>query len=585
MTGVPDDATQDDIAKHAISKGYATPEDFSDYPEIYATVAPKYESTTAAPDMSGINPLDTQAVTQGLINSGVAHVAAAQHDKLTPTAEQMEEGKDYAQMGWDAALLSQPWLRAAFEAAPLIGQMGIAGATNAAAGAATHGTTDNIVPDAIVGAGGVAAPVITSKAAKPVLDRFTPAAMQYLRGRLGSAAVAEDVAKAEKYVDEAPAAEPESPAAKADRVAAIQAQQNEWLDAYNQKIAHRLVGVEVESYALNGLKETDVAEKGMDALDALNQFRSFTEGYENPHLPFPADERPELSGYGQFEQVMRATHPRVDELITRLDAGEEVSAQKFYDALASYINGTRFELEQFLESSPHVHIDNLIQAVKEAPNTLQWLDAQGVLNPERRTYITAKQAAAHRAGVSDAYAAAMEKLNAELTSERALSSAEYHQAKLDGERNRQTALEHKIKLLGKMQNNVNSLINDAKGIKVNGVTWKDIPEDDRAIYWAMTHTHEAAQRGAKAMRMYEQLEAIRAALPGVRAPTAVDSVLDSTAAQIGAGFMFGGPVGAIAAPVAKAAGDKAVRAVVRRVAGRAERAEIAAAAKEAKTKN
>ncbi|TKV08256.1 hypothetical protein FDX19_15575 [Citrobacter sp. wls619] len=562
MNNIPDGTSDTDIAKRAVQKGYATPMDFADYPEIYKAVGGKGNAT--------------QAKMAASINDYAHSVPVElQHDVRDVAAGFVVPGA--RGLSWVARAGVDSVLNAATAGVQSEAENIVDGKNN---DVATNMATAAVLPGVIHTVG---------KLAAPVLERFTPSAVQYLKGRLGHVEAPEDIANAEKYVDESPVTEVsrEQEAEKAikagqrqtDRVDALTAQQAQWLDEYNQKIAHRLVGVEAESYALNGLKETDTAEKGMTAKQALQQFREFTEDYENPHLPFPGDEHPELSGYGQFEQVMRASHDPLNELITKIDSGEDVSSQRFYNALASYIHGTKFELERFLETSPHVNIKRLLEAVKDAPDTLQWLDAKGILNPEMRRYVSAKQAAAHRAGVSDAYTAAMERLDKELSKERSLTSAEYQEARAAGERNVQTALDHKIKLLDKIQKNVKSVMNDAKGIKANGVKWSDIPEDERAIYWAMTHTHDAAQRGAKAMRLYEQLEAIRASLPGVRDETMTDKALDNTAAQVGAGFMFGGPVGAVAAPVSRAVAQKVTRAVVRRVVGREERAEIEAAAK------
>ncbi|EDZ3575087.1 hypothetical protein GVT67_11805 [Salmonella enterica] len=564
MTGVPDDATQEQIAAHAVQKGYATADDFADYPAAYHAAG-------------GTQPADQVKMLKNLKDV-----------ESTPLARVGDMAREIGGM-----IIAAPETGAMSflpgAAVDAVSQAGIGAAQQAADNLDPVAEHDSVLGSAASGliGGGIGRGV--GELAKLVLKRFTPSAVQYLRGRLGHVDLPEDVANAEKYTDEAPIsaegreqeAEKAVKAAKVntDRVDAMTAQQAQWMDTYNQKIARRLVGVEAESYILNVIKPQETGRVGESAERALQTFRSFTEDYENPHLPFPGEERPELSGYGQFEQVMRAEHEPTNAIINRIDAGEEVPAQQFYDAIASYVNGTRFDLEQYLSTAPHINIKRLLDAVKEAPGILEWLDAKGIMNPETRSYVSAKQAAAHRAGISDAYSASMGRINDELTKERALTSAEYQDARAAGERNRQTALEHKIKLLEKMQRNIQSIMNDARGIKASGVKWADIPEDERGVYWAMTHTHEAAQRGEKAMRMYEQLEAVRAALPGVRAVTAMDRATDNAAGAAMAGFMIGGIPGAVAAPIVKAAGERVKRAVVRRVAARAERAEIMTAAK------
>ncbi|XUA17743.1 hypothetical protein ACQVA2_13775 [Citrobacter sp. OP27] len=563
LNNVPDDATQEDIAKRAISKGYAVPEDFKAYPDVYRQVAKpgRLESSLGATPEMMENINDYSQSTPVKIQHGIRDAASF----LTAP-----EGE-----GFSTAL------RLATQGG---GQAAVAGAQDI-----IGGHPEDALGDMSVVA--ITPPILHGgmKLAAPVLERFTPAATQYLKGRLGKVTAAEDVANAEKYVDEAPVSESEkvSEAEKVvgsankqdDRVNALSALESQWVDEYNQKIARRLVGVEGESYILKGLKPDDTGALGKSAPEALQQFRKFTEEYENPHLPFPGDERPELSGYGQFEQVMRAEHEPTNAIINRIDAGEDVKPGELYEAVSSYIHGTKHGLNEFLETSPHIRINRLISAIKEAPEITQWLDAKGVVNPEARQYIAAKHAAAHRAGVADAYEAVVGKLDKELTKERSLASAEYEEARGAGIRNKQTALDHKIKLLKKMQVNVQSVLNDAAGRKVDGIAWKDLNEDERAIYWAMAHTHEGAQRGAKVMRMYEQMESVKAALPGVRAATAMDKVGDNLAAQVGAGFMFGGPVGAMLAPLAKAGGDKVVRGAVRRVVGREAREALERAAK------
>ncbi|WP_333498545.1 hypothetical protein [Kluyvera sp. CHPC 1.2972] len=569
MTGVPDDATQAQIAAHAVQKGYAVANDFADYPEAYKAAGGDAKAMDAIQQMENFNPSTVVKVAKEnpqAMAAGVGLALAPVTAGLSlPTAYAIDSG---SQLALDSAAHAVE--------------------TGGKDAFPEHPFQDVILP--IPGVASLIAKPVSAVAGKivaPVLERFTPSAVQYLKGRLGHVDLPEDVANAEKYTDEAPisAAGSEQEAEKAvkaakvntDRIDAMTAQQAQWMDTYNQKIARRLVGVEAESYILNVIRPEETGRVGESAEKALQTFRSFTEDYENHHLPFPGEERPELSGYGQFEQVMRAEHEPTNAIINRIDAGEEVPAQQLYDSIASYINGTKFDLEQFLTTAPHVNIKRLLTAVKEAPGITEWLDAKGIMNPETRSYVSAKQAAAHRAGISDAYSASMERLNNELTKERGITSAEYQEARAAGERSRQTALEHKIKLLNNMQKNVKSIMNDAAGIK-GEATWKDISEDERAVYWAMTHTHDAAQRGAKAMRMYEQMEAVRAALPGVRASTAMDRVTDNAASTVMAGFMMGGVPGAIAAPIVKAAGERAKGAVVRRVVNRAERAELIAAA-------
>lgn len=606
MTGVPDSASKVDIAKHAIEKGYAQPQDFGDYPDIYSQLPNKQQNAPTAVNgksQRDISKDEQEKLMQQAINSLPKNVSPEQRLMMEGAIRngfgKFDEYQDAAP-DHRREMIRNTTIAAAAPASAILGApleaMGLgataanltgAAALNIGADAYGAGVTDTPITgkDIALDTGSAIAPAAISKAASVVLGRLTPAAVQYLRGRLGHAELPEDIAIPEKYIDEAPVAQelptPQTAksASKTDRIDAISAMQEQWLDEYNQKIARRLVGVEAESYILNVLKPTDTAQDGLTAPAALKMFREFTEDYENPHLPFAGDERPELSGYGQFEQLMRSEHEPTNNLIEKIDAGEDVSPQAFFDAVSSYTQGGKFSLNEFLETSPHVNIKALLGAIKEAPETAQWLDAKGIFNPEMRQYVSAKQAAAHRAGVSDAYSAAMERLNNELSSERHLSATEYHTAESAGQINVQTALKHKMDLLNKMQKNVQSIMNDAKGIKANGVSWSDISEDERAVYWAMTHTHDAAARGAKVMRLYEQLEAVRAALPAVRAATAMDRALDNTAGVIGAGFMFGGPVGAITAPLVKATTEKATKAVLRKIVARAEREELIAAAK------
>lgn len=579
MTNVPDEATQDEIARHAIDKGYATPDDFTAYPDVYSAVAPKGESAVSSTESTLGGTPEMMANLNSYAQSTPVKVQHAVRDMAAGLALMPEAGASRA-----ALLAAETGTQAATSTAQQLEHNIETGESGGYGKAAVEG--------ALTVPAGMAVGKVASKVAKPIFEKISPITSQYLKGFFTGAERAEDVTPTPKFKDEIPEpqpreVDPEAPidrkaqAAEQDRLAAIGAEQQQWLDEFHKLAAHRMASLEAESYIQPVLAKTETTSQGEGVANAMSFYRGFVQDYETGILPHPGDTRPELSGLAQYEAIMRDDSPKIDELLNRYEAGESVHPQELYDAIEAYKMGTVQAVEDWFKSKPEAFLNDLIDAEKAAPGVNSWLDSQGALGAGKRRFVADKLYRAHLAGTVDAISGMTDKFLNDIRQERALTSDEFLYATENGIRNMATALKHKLATLDKMENNVRAAIATSKGEKLSSGAkgWQNLTDDEQAIYWGMVHTHEAAERGADVMRQYRRFESLNNALPGRRAVNPFDQVNNAaTAATVG--FMTGGPLGAMIAPIARAGAEKAVNTVRRKVIKSAVTKAIEQAAKE-----
>ncbi|EBU8203624.1 hypothetical protein DQD37_01905 [Salmonella enterica subsp. enterica serovar Cardoner] len=524
MKGVPDGTSQIDIAKHAISKGYAAPIDFEAYPAIYSELTAdkqqpekEYKTTTAPVNNSGVNQLDTQAVTNSLMNAGIAHVEAAQNDGLTPTEEDMKGGKDASQYAWDTLLLSQPEVRLAMEGLPLAGKAAIGALTNSLTGAATHGTTENLKEDALVGAGGeVVGKVLgvawdgLSPVAKRFFSRFSPRTAATVKGVADGGALDE---AAEREVDAPTRSEKITTVEQgADRAAAEQA-------LYDQKFmefATRLhSSIEGASYAGAALKAAKTGAGGQDARNALNFYRMAVSPYESSVIPREAllEGRGDLNDAPYFEALMRTDSAELDNLISKIDKGEEVNPAHFLDALEAYQVNQTAQIKAYAKRLPQHYAEDLRALARGMPKVDKFLSDAARMG-RSASKVAPKVSRDYQQGFTLAikdYAGGVEKSLRDEADRITEEMAKLQREQKNNPRLKAviTAMSHSHDTLEKMADNIQYGLE--RGTMRGGVS-----ADDVGMLRSMAATHDAAEHLEELYLKYRQIESGFAALPAAR---------------------------------------------------------------------
>ncbi len=564
MTGIPDGTSEADIAKHAVQKGYAKPEDFIDFPEAYRAAGGKTH------DAGNLGRIEQQG--EELNNTWM--------------------GKAEHIINEIGGSLVMP----EFAGGSLAARLGLeAGSQAAVAGAQAAADNQPVLPAAALGAASVPAAHAVGAVVKPLTARFAPSIAAYLKGWFDTVpAKAEENAPViveHTPTDEAPIPAEESTvqevksgwdeamskdavkkeAAKgepaAEAAASMQARQDAWRQDANDIFIRRLSALEATSYFASQLKREGTGKVGTSFADALQNYRAFTGSYHTTAVPHPAmsEDYWHLAETPFYEAVLRRDVPELDEMITQSDMGHIVNPQEALDALKGYEVKMQAVVDDFMRSAPPVLLTDLRRAAELTPEIGTWADIMGVLNPASAEKLTGRALLANRAGAADAMKPAAEQVAATIEREIRATMEELRTTPATLP-NVITALKNKIQSLKSMQADV--LRFSEKG----DAAFAGLRPNDEAIYEAMalTHTGTRAPEGMKALNDYRALRAASRAMPAERPATALDNVLSGAGGRTGAavaGALMGGLPGALGASVAReavAVAGKAGRAMRRR---------------------
>ena len=357
MNNVPDDATQAQIASRAVSKGYAQPQDFAEYPDIYRSlgVAPSaFESALGAtPEMI----------------ANVNDIAQTAGSKVEHTARNLAGGLVIPAAG-ELSLLPRIALDSGINSA-------FSGVTAEAENLAEGKNND--VGSAM--AWGAAVPVAVHAAAPvggALFNRFSPRVAATAKGLDDAGAL--ERGEGDEIIRDTPPSqveqgEPvrgESDPVKtveqgADRARAEQA----LIDQDFMEHATRLhSSIEGTSYAGGALKAAKTGQAGSEAKDALDFYRQAIAGYESGVLPHMGGVEgfEHLKGAPYYEALMRSDVGELDNLIGQIDAGIVVDPAHFLNALEAYQVQAQSALNAFIKKQPQVWVSGLEDLLREFPD-------------------------------------------------------------------------------------------------------------------------------------------------------------------------------------------------------------------------
>ncbi|ECD3895345.1 hypothetical protein E0U70_06840 [Salmonella enterica subsp. enterica serovar Gloucester] len=545
MKGVPDGTSQIDIAKHAISKGYAEPIDFEAYPAIYSELTankkqPEIKSTSG---------------------SGFAQKNGDSADRLSEQSREMQQSNPLASayLGYSAMLADtgksideHPQVAAtaaSIALAPVTGGMSIPSAYAIDAGSqlavdsAAHTletSGEDAMPehpfaDAIIPIPGVARliskPVsqaigIAAKAARPVISeigsigedigvnsllrRFSPRTAATVKGLADGGALDE---ASEREVDAVPRGEKITTVEQgADRAVAEQA-------LYDQKFmefATRLhSSIEGTSYAGAALKAAKTGAGGQDARNAINFYRMAVSPYESSVIPREAllEGRGDLNDAPYFEALMRTDSAELDNLISKIDKGEEVNPAHFLDALEAYQVNQTAQIKAYAKRLPQHYAEDLRELARGMPDVDKFLSDAARMG-RSTSKVAPKVSRDYQQGFTLAikdYANGVEKSLRDEADRITEDMAKLQREQKNNPRLKAviTAMSHSHDTLEKMADNIQYGLE--KGTMRGGVS-----ADDVGMLRSMAATHDAAEHLEELYLKYRQIESGFAALPAAR---------------------------------------------------------------------
>ncbi|ELY9612850.1 hypothetical protein ACEF96_003137 [Salmonella enterica] len=546
MRNVPEGTSWVNVARSAIQQGVATAGDFMDYPEIYGELQPIQKKQPEIKSTSG---------------SGFAQKNGESAERLSEQSRELQQSNPLAaaSLGYSAMLADtgksideHPQMAAAAASialAPVTGGMSIPSAyaidagSQLAADSAAHAletSGEDAMPehpfaDAILPIPGVARliskPVsqaigIAAKAVRPVISeigsigedigvnallrRFSPRTAATVKGLADGGALDE---AAERAVDAVPRGEKITTVEQgADRAAAEQA-------LYDQKFmefATRLhSSIEGTSYAGAALKASKTGAGGQDAKNALNFYRMAVRPYESSVIP--REEllagREDLIDAPYFETLMRTDSAELDNLISKIDKGEEVNQAHFLDALDTYQINQEAQIKAYAKRLPQHYAEDLRGLAREVPDVDQFLSDAARMGGNS-SKVAPKVSKDYKQGFTLAikdYAGGVEKSLRDEADRITEEMAKLQREQKNNPRLKAviTAMSHSHDTLEKMADNIQYGLE--KGTMRGGVS-----ADGVGMLRSMAATHTAAEHLENLYLKYRQIESGFAALPAAR---------------------------------------------------------------------
>lgn len=540
MNGVPDDASQLDIARHAISKGYAQSDDFREYPDIYSQLQPKKDTQPKIVDSGeSFEQLRKQAVdnsqstqSSGLsMAEGMAQASSGFGDSLGETTidrwnrETPAERKEDIRMAASFAAMPLAFTGIGIPAAAAIDTA--ANVAGDVAGSAITG--QDVKPiDLAVDVGSGVAPLPIAAAFK----RLSPIAKAWVSHRIAPSSLASDAVRAEEaargLVDEVPAERastreevlPEGePKSNVDAAIARDAELDKKL---NEAAIRNYASVLADSYMAKFLRPAKTATTGQSAQQALRTFRGFTDPYSFSALPHAGEIDPALSEFSHYEAQMRHDSPRMRAILERVESGEQGLEQELYDEIENYRAEQSTKAGQVVEEMPVAKMRNLQRAAEHHRKLFGLLDTEGATGGEWRPVSRAERMAAE-AGLQEAIAPMAQRFGADAKRYNAALSQQWQEAHHAGAKNVATAIKMRMEAVSQMRDNIMSLAGIRN--KYGEVPkFKPLTPDQLTTYIAASDTHDIAKAGDALLREYDVINDWHNALPVVRDGNVTDKI-------------------------------------------------------------